>query len=191
VIRWCCGVGVSSILAFRREALPTPRYFPNDTELALGMTLLELHWILQVFCVRQEDGGGVNRGASDIVKVESSGEDSMATGGLVSNLPHPWVNKSKQHTLHILEFKRSSDRNEDFLRVKEDEANKQHKSIIEALKVAAPEWTFEQINFVAGRRGAVVEHDYITSSKSSMYKQGKRTRFCWRMCNAYAKRITQ
>jgi len=33
----------------------------NDTELALGMTLLELHYVLQVFCVRQEDGGGVNR----------------------------------------------------------------------------------------------------------------------------------
>jgi len=30
--------------------------------LALGMTLLELHWILQVFCVRQEDAGGMNRG---------------------------------------------------------------------------------------------------------------------------------
>ena len=54
---------MSSILAFRREALPTLRYFPKDTELALGVTLLELHWILQVttvFCVRQEDEGGVN-----------------------------------------------------------------------------------------------------------------------------------
>jgi len=27
------------------------------------MTLLELHYILQVFCVRQEDGRGVNRGS--------------------------------------------------------------------------------------------------------------------------------
>jgi len=63
VIRWCCGGGVSSILAFRRKALPSLRYFPNETELALGMTLLELHWILQVFCVCQEDGGGVNRGS--------------------------------------------------------------------------------------------------------------------------------
>jgi len=26
--------------------------------------------------------------------------------------------------------------------------------------VAAPEWTFEQIKFVAGRRGAVVEGDF-------------------------------
>ena len=48
-------------------------------------------------------------------------------------------------TLYILEFKRSSDRNKDFLArgVKEDEANEQHKSIIEALKAAAPDWTFE------------------------------------------------
>ena len=42
---------------------------------------------------------------------------------------------NKYHrTLYIPEFKRSSDRNEDFLRVKEDEANEQHKSIIEALR---------------------------------------------------------
>jgi len=60
------------------------------------------------------------------------------------------INKNDR-TLYILEFKRSSDRNEDFLRVKEDEANEQHKSIIEVLKVAATEWTFGQINFVAGR----------------------------------------
>ena len=61
---------------------------------------------------------------------------------------------NKYHrTLYILEFKRSSDRNKNFLRVKEDEANEPHRSIIEALRSAAPEWTFEQINFVAGRRG--------------------------------------
>jgi len=38
-------------------------------------------------------------GASDIVKAESSAEDPRATGGLVSNLPHPRVNKTKQHTV--------------------------------------------------------------------------------------------
>ena len=54
--------------------------------------------------------------------------------------------------LYILESKRSSDRNEDFLRVKEDEANEQHNSIVAALKVAAATWTFEQFDFVAGRR---------------------------------------
>jgi len=59
-----------------------------------------------------------------------------------------------------IEFNRSSDRNEDFLGVKEDEADEQHKSIIEALKAAAPECTFEHINFVVGRRGAVVEDDF-------------------------------
>jgi len=43
-------------------------------------------------------GEGWTGGASDIVKAESSGEDPRATGGLVSNLPHPRVNKTKQHT---------------------------------------------------------------------------------------------
>ena len=42
-------------------------------------------------------GEGWTGGASDIVKVKSSGEDPRATGGLVSNLPHPRVNKTKQH----------------------------------------------------------------------------------------------
>jgi len=47
---------------------------------------------------------------------------------------------NKYHrTLYILEFKRSSDRNKDFLSMKEDEANEQHRSIIEALRAAAPE----------------------------------------------------
>ena len=41
---------------------------------------------------------------------------------------------------YILESKRSTDRDEGFLEVKDAEANKQHKSIIGALKAAAPEW---------------------------------------------------
>jgi len=69
------------------------------------------------------------------------------------------LNKMHQ-TLYILEFKRSSDRNKDFLSLKEDEANEQHRGIIEALRAAALEWTFEQINFVAGRRGAGMEDDF-------------------------------
>ena len=105
--------------------------------------------------------------------------------------PDGIVTNKYYQTLYILKFKWSSDRNKDFLRVKEDEANEQHRSIIEALRAAAPEWTFEQINFVAGRRGAVVEDGSITSSKNSMYKQGKETIFCWHMCNTYAKSMTQ
>ena len=99
---------------------------------------------------------------------------------------------SKNHpTLYILEFKRSSHRNKEFLRVKEDEGNEQHRSIIEALRAAAPVWTFEQINFVVGRRGEVVEDDFYNKLENAMYKQGKGTKFCWHMCNAYAKRMTQ
>jgi len=43
-------------------------------------------------------GEGKTGGASDKMKAKSSGEDPRATGGLVSNLPHPRVNKTKQHT---------------------------------------------------------------------------------------------
>jgi len=88
------------------------------------------------------------------------------------------INKNHR-TLYILEFKRSSDRNKDFLRVKEDEANEQYKSIIEARKAAAPEWTFEQINFVAGRRGAVVEKDFYNKLEKLNVQAGKKARF-WR-----------
>ena len=52
------------------------------------------------------------------------------------------INKNHR-TLYILDFKRSADRNKDFVGVQEDEANEQHNSIIEALKAAATEWTFE------------------------------------------------
>jgi len=40
--------------------------------------------------------------------------------------------------VYILEFKRSTDRDEGFLVLKDAEANEQHKSIIGALKAAAP-----------------------------------------------------
>ena len=46
--------------------------------------------------------------------------------------------------------------------------------MIEALKVAAPEWTFGQINFVAGRRGAVVEDDFHNKLKKLNVQAGKR-----------------
>jgi len=54
-----------------------------------------------------------------------------------------------------------------FLEVKDAEANEQHKSIIGALKAAAPEWEFEQINFVVGSRGSVVESDFYTKLKKT------------------------
>ena len=57
---------------------------------------------------------------------------------------------------YILGFERSTDSDEGFIEVKEAEANEQHKSIISALKAAAPECKFEQMNFVVGNRGSVV-----------------------------------
>jgi len=97
---------------------------------------------------------------------------------------------NKYHrTLYILKFKWSSDRNKDFLRVKEDEANDQHKSIIEVVRAAAPEWTFEPINFVAGRRGAVVEDDFCNKLEKLHVQAGKRDKillaYVQRICKAH------
>jgi len=75
---------------------------------------------------------------------------------------------------YIFEFKRSTDRDEGFLEVKEAEANEQHKSIIGALKAAAPQREFEQINFVAGNRGSVVESDFYTMLKKLDIQEGKK-----------------
>jgi len=76
--------------------------------------------------------------------------------------------------VYILELKRSTDRDERFLVVKEAEANEQHKSIIGALKDAAPEWGFEQINFVVGSRGSVVKSNFYTKLKKLDVQEGKK-----------------
>jgi len=67
--------------------------------------------------------------------------------------------------VYILEFKQSTDRDEGFLEVKEAKADEQHKSIISALRAAAPKWESEQINFVVGNRGSVVESNFYTKLK--------------------------
>jgi len=59
--------------------------------------------------------------------------------------------------VYTLEFKWPTNRIEGFLKVKEADANEQHKSIIGALRAAVTTWVFEQINFVVGNRGSVVE----------------------------------
>jgi len=73
--------------------------------------------------------------------------------------------------------------------VKENEANEQHRSIIEALRVAALEWTFEQISFVAGRRGAVVEDDFYNKLEKLNVQAGKRDKIMLahvqRICEAH------
>jgi len=57
--------------------------------------------------------------------------------------------------------------------VKDAEANEQHQSIIGALKAAALEWEFEQINFVAGNCQSVVENDFYTKLKKLDIQEGK------------------
>jgi len=60
--------------------------------------------------------------------------------------------------------------------VKGAEANEQHKSIISALKAAAPKWEFEHINFVVGNRGSVVESDFHTKLKKLDVHEGKQNK---------------
>jgi len=67
--------------------------------------------------------------------------------------------------VYMLEFKRSTDRDEGFLEVKEAETNKQHKSIICALRALAPMWEFEQINFAVGNRRSIAESDFYIKLK--------------------------
>jgi len=61
-----------------------------------------------------------------------------------------------------------------FLEVKDAEANEQHKSIIGALKAVAPEWEFEQIYFVVGNCGSVVESDFYTKLQKLDMQEGKK-----------------
>jgi len=75
---------------------------------------------------------------------------------------------------NILEFKRSTIRDERSLEVKEAEANEHHRSIVGALKAAAPEWEFEQINFLVGNCGSVVESDFYTKLKKLDVQEGKK-----------------
>ena len=65
----------------------------------------------------------------------------------------------------------------EFLRIcsKEELTEKaQDKSIISALKAAAPKWESEQINFVVGNRGLVVESDFYTKLKKLDIQDGKK-----------------
>jgi len=75
------------------------------------------------------------------------------------------------------------------MRVKEDEANEPHKSSIEVLKATAPEWTFEQVNFVAGRRSAVVEDDFYNKLDKLNIQAGKKHKILLahvqRVCEAH------
>ena len=47
---------------------------------------------------------------------------------------------------------------------------------MEALKAAAPEWTFGPINVVAGRRGAVVEDDFKNKLEKLSVQAGKKNK---------------
>jgi len=87
-------------------------------------------------------------------------------------------------TTSLLDFKRSTDRDEGFIEVKEAEANEQHKSIIGKLKALAPRWEFEQMNFVVDNRGSVDESEFYTKLKGLDVQKGKKDKL-------FADRVTQ
>jgi len=60
--------------------------------------------------------------------------------------------------------------------VGEAEVNEQHKSFISALSTAAPKWKFQQIRFVVGNRGSVVESDFYTKLKTLDVQEGKKNK---------------
>ena len=72
---------------------------------------------------------------------------------------------------------------------RQNQANEHHRSIIEALRAAAPEWTFEQINSVAGRRVAVVKNDFCNKLERLSVKAKKRNKIpvahVQRICEAH------
>jgi len=59
--------------------------------------------------------------------------------------------------------------------VKDAEANEQHKSIIGALKAAAPEWEFEQITLWWVTTDRWLRATPTPSSKILIYKKEKKT----------------
>ena len=80
----------------------------------------------------------------------------------------------KKQRLFVLEFKWSTNRVEGVLETKETAVNEQHSSIIEVLRAVANEWVVEQINFVAGNRGSVMEIDFYEKLENFDVQAGKK-----------------
>jgi len=76
--------------------------------------------------------------------------------------------------VYILELKGSTERDDRFLQIQGAETNEQQKSIIGALRAAAPKWEFEQIKFVVGNRGSVVDFDFYTKLIKLDVQKGKK-----------------
>ena len=95
----------------------------------------------------------------------------------------------KKKRLFVLEFKWSSNRVEGFLVTKEAAVNKQHSSIIEGLRAVADGWVVEQINFVAGNRGSVMEIDFSEKLEKLDVQAGKKEKIFYdhltQVCEAH------
>jgi len=95
------------------------------------------------------------------------------------------VNEALQ-IVYVVEFKRSTDRDEGFVKVEKAEANEQYKSIISALRAAAPKWKCEQINFVVGNCRLVVDSNMLNKLDSQEGKKDKKiTDHVTQVCQAH------
>ena len=73
--------------------------------------------------------------------------------------------------VHILEFKRSTDRDEGFLEMKDAEANEHHKSIIGALKLLLWSRNFSRLTLWWVTADQWLRATSKPSSKSLIYKK--------------------
>ena len=96
---WWIGIGW---LSSHESPTKGEYFFPHDALLkdpaqTMGLNASECTPSEQSLGSSVKGRGGPG-GARDIVKAKSSGEDSRATGGLVSNLSHFQINKTNQQT---------------------------------------------------------------------------------------------
>ena len=81
-----------------------------------------------------------------------------------------------QQIVYILKFKRSIDRSEGFLEVKEAEANEQHKIIIGALRTAVPKCKFSRLTLWWVTADWLLKAISKPSSKGFTYKKDLKQR---------------
>jgi len=97
-----------------------------------------------------------------VKKSQEALSESFFVHGFWGRRPDGFAINEDLQVEYILEFARSTDRDERFIEVKEAEANhdEQHKSIMGVLKAATPKWEIEQINLVVGDHRSVVQIDF-------------------------------
>jgi len=94
---FCCNLPWSKVMAFCIPHAGSSKPDIHRLNLPVGprRTLERTALLLQISNVQIHSDTGWT--ASDMVKAKSSWEDPRANRGLISNLPRPRINKTKQH----------------------------------------------------------------------------------------------